>query len=65
MQMAAMLPEGRVTATIYGLIKEEKYDDAILILSEFRQSFAKSRAALSLLAYCFYQVGDFGGAAEW
>ena len=63
--MATMLPEGQVTATIYGLIKEEKFDDAILILAEFRQSFSKSRAALSLLAYCYYQVGDFAGAAEW
>jgi len=62
--MATMLPEGQVTATIYGLIKEEKFDDAILILAEFRQSFSKSRAALSLLAYCYYQVGDFAGAAE-
>lgn len=34
-------------------------------LAEFRQSFSKSRAALSLLAYCYYQVGDFAGAAEW
>jgi len=39
--MATMLPEGQVTATIYGLIKEEKYNDAILILAEFRQSFSK------------------------
>lgn len=31
--MATMLPEGQVTATIYGLIKEEKFDDAILILA--------------------------------
>jgi len=27
--------------------------------------FPKSRAALSLLGYCYYQVQDFMSAANW
>lgn len=59
-----MIPEGQVTARVYTLIKENHFDDAIILLEEFRQSFQKSRAALSLLAYCYYNTCDFQQAAD-
>jgi len=64
MSQAALIPEGQVTAKIYGLIKDQLFDDAIMLLDEFRQAFSKSRAALSLLAYCYYSISDFGNASE-
>jgi len=62
--MAAMIPEGQVTSRIYSLIKEKQFGHAIADLVDIRQSFSKSRAALSLLAYCYYSVGEFHEAAE-
>lgn len=58
------IPEGTYTETIYGLIKEQKYAECAHILSIERQSFPRSRAALSLLAYCQYQMQDFTSAAS-
>mmetsp|Transcript_4542 Transcript_4542/g.11650 ORF Transcript_4542/g.11650 Transcript_4542/m.11650 type:complete len:654 (+) Transcript_4542:121-2082(+) len=58
------IAEGTVTATIYKLIREAKFADAILILEEYSQSFLNSRAALSLLAYCQYEQSEFASAAE-
>lgn len=58
------IAEGKYTATIYGLIREQKYADAARILSMELQNFPRSRAALSLLAYCFYQLQDFRSAAQ-
>ena len=86
--MAQRIPEGQVTAVVYGLIKEQKYADAAKLLAEQRQvlrllsivspprrapltrpfvrvqASPKSRAALSLLAYCHYQLQDFAATAE-
>lgn len=64
MEFASAIPEGQITATIYTLIKENKYLDAIGLLQDFQQGFPNARAALSLLAYCQYQVGEFAKAAE-
>lgn len=58
------IPEGTYTETIYGLIKDQKYAECAHILSIERQSFPRSRAALSLLAYCQYQMQDFTSAAS-
>lgn len=55
--------EGNYTATIYGLIREQRYADAARILSMELQNFPRSRAALSLLAYCYYYMQDFRSAA--
>lgn len=55
----SLIMDGQVTATIYGLIRENNFNDAIAILLEYRQSFSKSRAVLSLLAYCYYSSGEF------
>ena len=53
---------GEYTTTIYTAIKDQRYNDAIDILQMELQNFPRSRAALSLLAYCYYHVGDFPGA---
>lgn len=61
--MAGSLPVGQYTSTIYNAIKEQRYMDAILILQAELDNFPRSRAALSLLAYCQYHIGDFQAAA--
>jgi len=62
--MDGTLPVGEYTTTIYTAIKEQRYLDAIDILQFELQNFPRSRAALSLLAYCNYHIGDFPGAAS-
>ena len=58
------LPAGQYTSTIYGAIKEGRYLEAIDILQIEIQNFPRSRAALSLLGYCYYHIGDFVGAVQ-
>ncbi|KAJ3291276.1 Tetratricopeptide repeat protein 30A [Blyttiomyces sp. JEL0837] len=58
------VPEGKYTSTIYGLIKDGKYQDVIKILANELQSFPKSRAALSLLGYSYYQIQDYSNSAN-
>ncbi|CAL1587596.1 unnamed protein product [Knipowitschia caucasica] len=60
----AGIKDGEYTATIYKLIKESQYVDAIHILNGQLQKHPKSRAALSLLGYCFFHLQDFSAAAE-
>ncbi|BBN19378.1 tetratricopeptide repeat protein 30 [Marchantia polymorpha subsp. ruderalis] len=55
---------GQLTATFYGLIRDAKYTNAIKLLEEQLPFFAQSQAALSLLAYCHYMVGEFQAAAS-
>merc|ERR1719394_1443213 len=61
---AAQIKEGEVTATIYGMIKDQRYADAIQVLNSVMETYSKSRTALSLLGYCYYQVQDFVNAAD-
>ncbi|XP_033827298.1 tetratricopeptide repeat protein 30A isoform X2 [Periophthalmus magnuspinnatus] len=58
------IKDGEYTATVYKLIKESQYVDAIHILNGQLQKHPKSRAALSLLGYCHYHLQDFSSAAE-
>ncbi|TNM97102.1 tetratricopeptide repeat protein 30A isoform X2 [Takifugu flavidus] len=58
------IKEGEYTATIFKLIKESQYVDAIQILTVQLQKHPKSRAALSLLGFCYYHIQDFGASAE-
>ncbi|XP_042581467.1 tetratricopeptide repeat protein 30A isoform X3 [Cyprinus carpio] len=58
------IKDGEYTATVYKMIKEGRYGDAIHILSKEHQKHNKSRAALSLLGYCYYHMQDFTNAAE-
>ena len=48
------IKDGEYTKTIYNLIKEQRYNEAIQILSFIYDSHPTSRAALSLLAYCYF-----------
>jgi tetratricopeptide repeat protein 30 len=59
------LPLGQYTATVYGFIKEHEYNEAIDILLGELANFPRSRAALSLLAYCHYHISDFASAAHY
>ncbi|KAI8492712.1 Tetratricopeptide repeat protein 30A [Branchiostoma belcheri] len=56
--------EGEYTATVYRMIKEGKFIDVVHLLNLELQSHPKSRPALSLLGYCYYQLQDFVNAAE-
>ena len=56
--------EGQYTATVYGLIREEKHSEAIRLLELERQCRPGNRAALSLLGYCYYQAQRFPAAVE-
>jgi tetratricopeptide repeat protein 30 len=61
----SQVQEGKLTFTVYSLIRNRKYNDVIRLLSVERQARPQSRAALSLLAYCYFQVHDFMNAAQW
>ena len=50
------IKDGEYTSTIYGLIKEQRFNDAITILTFIYDTNPSSRAALSLLAYCHYYM---------
>ncbi|XP_012682709.2 tetratricopeptide repeat protein 30A isoform X2 [Clupea harengus] len=58
------IKDGEYTATVYKMIKDGRYAEAIHILSNELQKQMKSRAALSLLGYCYYHIQDFTNAAE-
>ncbi|XP_023204129.1 tetratricopeptide repeat protein 30A [Xiphophorus maculatus] len=60
----AAIKDGEYTATIYTLIKDGQYVEAIHILNGQLQKHTKSRAALSLLGFCYYHIQDFSSAAE-
>lgn len=62
--MDQALPTGEYTSTIYGAIRDQRYNDAIEILQIELGNFPRSRAALSLLGYCYYRTGDFAGAVS-
>mmetsp|Transcript_22611 Transcript_22611/g.42504 ORF Transcript_22611/g.42504 Transcript_22611/m.42504 type:complete len:647 (-) Transcript_22611:36-1976(-) len=52
------------TATVYGYIKDQNYIEAVRILQFELQNFPRSRAALSLLGYCYYHMSDFQRAVQ-
>jgi len=54
--------DGKATEQIYGLIRDGKHNEAINILTQKILEFPNSRAATSLLAYCYYYVSDFQNA---
>ncbi|XP_061906275.1 intraflagellar transport protein 70A [Entelurus aequoreus] len=58
------IKDGEYTATIYKLIKDSQYVEAIHILNSQLQKHTRSRAALSLLGFCYYHIQDFSSAAE-
>ncbi|XP_066978143.1 intraflagellar transport protein 70A isoform X1 [Macrobrachium rosenbergii] len=56
--------DGEYTKTIYTLIKEQRYSEAVQILNHILEAYPSSRAALSLLAYCYFYMQDFVNAAN-
>lgn len=58
------VPEGKMTSTVYGLIAKQDYAEAARVLVIQLQQFPRSRAGLSLLGYCYYQLQDFRSAAQ-
>eukprot|EP00921_Rhytidocystis_pertsovi_P000751 GHVQ01001314.1.p1 GENE.GHVQ01001314.1~~GHVQ01001314.1.p1 ORF type:complete len:528 (-),score=94.90 GHVQ01001314.1:198-1781(-) len=58
------LPPGRYTETVYGLMRDEMYDEAIKYLSIENQKFPNSRCILSLLGYAYYYKEDYQNAAS-
>lgn len=58
------IKDGEFTSTIYGLIKDNRYSEAIQALSHQLDLNPTSRAALSLLGYCYFYSQDYVGAAE-
>ncbi|KAK6169346.1 hypothetical protein SNE40_020418 [Patella caerulea] len=58
------LKEGEYTSTVYGMIKDQRYNEAIQVLNHQLQGHPKSRPALSLLGYCYFQSQDFVNASD-
>ena len=61
----SQVADGKYTSTIYTLIRDGRFADAIKLLYNQLQLSPKSRAALSLLGYCYYQNQAFADAADW
>ncbi|EQC42807.1 hypothetical protein SDRG_00528 [Saprolegnia diclina VS20] len=55
---------GSYTSTVYGHIRDQKYDEAVRILQIELQNHPCSRAALSLLGYCYYHMQSFHNAVS-
>mmetsp|Transcript_17248 Transcript_17248/g.19427 ORF Transcript_17248/g.19427 Transcript_17248/m.19427 type:complete len:644 (+) Transcript_17248:56-1987(+) len=62
--MTTQIPDGQYTQVVYTLIKDQKYDEVIDILTAELQNYPRSRAALSLLGYCNYNLQNFQVAAD-
>ncbi|KRY57296.1 Tetratricopeptide repeat protein 30B [Trichinella britovi] len=58
------IEDGDKTKTIYTLIKDGHYSDVIPLLTFQLTINNNNRAALSLLAYCYWQIQAFSSAAE-
>ncbi|XP_015914325.1 intraflagellar transport protein 70A [Parasteatoda tepidariorum] len=56
--------DGEYTKVIYGMIKEGLFKEAIAVLNQQFQANPNSRAALSLLGYCYYFTQDFVNASN-
>lgn len=63
-RMQAQMAEGTYTSTVYNMIRDHRYDEVVEILNTQLDEFPRSRAALSLMAYCYYHMGDYASAAR-
>lgn len=55
--------DGNKTQSVYPLLRDGKYADAVRFLNTEVQNHPKNRAGLSLLGYCYYYLQDFKAAA--
>uniref|UniRef100_A0A0N5AQP2 Tetratricopeptide repeat protein 30 n=1 Tax=Syphacia muris TaxID=451379 RepID=A0A0N5AQP2_9BILA len=60
----AVIKDGEYTSTIYKMIRDQRYADAIRVLQYEVHRTPNSRAGLSLLGYCYYWTQEYGLAAE-
>ena len=51
--------DGEYTKVVYNLIKEQKYAEVVKILTSELNMNGRSRAALSILGYCTYQMQHY------
>jgi tetratricopeptide repeat protein 30 len=54
------IPPGKITATIYSLIRDNQFQKVIKLL----QDQPKTQQTLSLLGYCHYQLEDYPKACD-
>jgi tetratricopeptide repeat protein 30 len=64
MEPLKAVPDGQYTQTIYTLLRDQKYQEVITILTNELQFAPRSRAALSILAYCHFYTQDYAQAAD-
>ncbi|XP_030764735.1 tetratricopeptide repeat protein 30A isoform X1 [Sitophilus oryzae] len=64
MYSAHVINDGDFTKTVYNLVKESRFSEAIKILHGIPES-SSTRAGLSLLAYCYFYIQDFNNAASY
>ncbi|CCW59539.1 unnamed protein product [Phytomonas sp. EM1] len=63
-RIQAQVQEGTFTATVYGYIRDHQYAEAVELLITQLEEFPRSRAALSLIAYCYYMMGEYMESAK-
>ncbi|CCW67472.1 unnamed protein product [Phytomonas sp. Hart1] len=63
-RIQTQVQEGTFTATVYGFIRDSQYAEAVELLSMQLEEFPRSRAALSLIAYCYYMMGEYMESAK-
>jgi tetratricopeptide repeat protein 30 len=54
-----------LSSIVYGAIRDENWADAIEVLNQQMAFHPNSRAGLSLLAFCHFQLEDFASAIQW
>lgn len=62
--MPPLIQEGKLTSTIYTIIRDQEWDQAIEILKDQLAQHPGNRAALSLLAFCNYSAGNYEDAVS-
>lgn len=63
-RIQTQVQEGTFTATVYGFIRDQQYGEAVELLATQLEEFPRSRAALSLMAYCYYMLGEYADSAS-
>ncbi|KAK6639634.1 Tetratricopeptide repeat protein 30A [Polyplax serrata] len=65
LSIATTVKECGYTKAIYSMVKEQRYREVIEVLNNVIVSNPNSRAAYSLLAYCYFYSQDYGNAASY
>eukprot|EP00892_Ulva_mutabilis_P003389 jgi/Ulvmu1/1421/UM011_0150.1 len=56
--------DGQYTSTVYSLIKDGRFSEAMGCLETVLEILPSNRAALSLLGYCYYHYGHYESACQ-